>query len=695
MKTTMLIRTLVTTALITVGAAFAEIPEYIHFQGVLTDDAGLPVNDTLSMTFGLYSDTTVAASWDVTLSDVIVRNGFYEVFLEAGSLDFDVLYFLGIFVEGTQVGSKKPLASVPYSMRSAKTRVVPGDGLTGATDSAAVLLSIADGGVTSVKLAGGAVTNAKIQNAAISKSKIGAGEVVTELNGLTDELRLVEGNNITITAALDSIVISAADGAGADTDWVITGDSMHAGVSGEVGIGTDSPEGALHLKGVGQETLIIETDNNDGGSVVKLVTPGAESNKAEFAKWSASAAGTIGGSIPRENLTEISSGGSAGPLMMRVVNDTCMYFLTHNVERMRITSGGRIGIGTSTPSDQFSVTQSAHIGNNCHVEGNLTVVNQINAEDLLFLAEDVPILFGPDESLFFDIFTTRFELTRGLSLNGPLAVGRSEHWIGGFPFTSFSDTIIDPNDIELAMDSIGDVYIQEDLQVGEMIYAGRHIVAGGDLYTDGHVYAGENVYVGHEVPGDFRILFGETASESLYWDDSEDRFQLSEKLAVDGTIHGGAVGPAFGDSTSYSALVISFAGPQGGDMGSGGDLFLGADLEVRQNIYYSGSLTDISPVPTKAKNVVSSKITTAQATDVLNDLTPMLYRYSDTEDGKTYVSRSKIGFNPSELPELVTAPDGKGYRPLDIIALLTRVVQEQQATIDDLQSRLEAVENGN
>ena len=49
-------------------------------------------------------------------------------------------------------------------------------------------------------------------------------------------------------------------------------------------------------------------------------------------------------------------------------------------------------------------------------------------------------------------------------------------------------------------------------------------------------------------------------------------------------------------------------------------------------------------------------------------------------------------FNASTLPALVATADRKGLSSMDIVAVLTKVVQEQQRTIDDLQTRLQQLE---
>ena len=51
-----------------------------------------------------------------------------------------------------------------------------------------------------------------------------------------------------------------------------------------------------------------------------------------------------------------------------------------------------------------------------------------------------------------------------------------------------------------------------------------------------------------------------------------------------------------------------------------------------------------------------------------------------------------VGFIAEEVPELVAMSDRKGLAPMDIVAVLVKVVQDQQETIEDLEEKIEAVE---
>ena len=88
-------------------------------------------------------------------------------------------------------------------------------------------------------------------------------------------------------------------------------------------------------------------------------------------------------------------------------------------------------------------------------------------------------------------------------------------------------------------------------------------------------------------------------------------------------------------------------------------------------------------------------ITTAQAKETLAKLSPMQFAYKSDPTEKT------LGFIAEDVPDLVATNDRKSLNPMDIIAILTKVVQEQQKTVQEqrlmiaeLSKRLAVVENG-
>lgn len=74
------------------------------------------------------------------------------------------------------------------------------------------------------------------------------------------------------------------------------------------------------------------------------------------------------------------------------------------------------------------------------------------------------------------------------------------------------------------------------------------------------------------------------------------------------------------------------------------------------------------------------------AFDALQALQPVTFAY------KANPSDTHVGFIAEDVPELVATPDRTGLAPMDVVAVLTKIVQEQQKTITDLRARMERLE---
>ena len=80
-------------------------------------------------------------------------------------------------------------------------------------------------------------------------------------------------------------------------------------------------------------------------------------------------------------------------------------------------------------------------------------------------------------------------------------------------------------------------------------------------------------------------------------------------------------------------------------------------------------------------------LTEREAVTALESLTPVRfsYRYDPTGD-------MQVGFVAEDAPDLLSVPGRQSVAPLDIIAVLTKVVQSQQAAIAALEERLRSLE---
>jgi hypothetical protein len=81
-----------------------------------------------------------------------------------------------------------------------------------------------------------------------------------------------------------------------------------------------------------------------------------------------------------------------------------------------------------------------------------------------------------------------------------------------------------------------------------------------------------------------------------------------------------------------------------------------------------------------------SELTVAEALSTLAALEPVHFNYlSDTAE-------AHVGFIAEDVPDLVASNDRQGLSAMDIVAVLTRVIQAQQVQIERLQERLDAAD---
>jgi hypothetical protein len=79
-------------------------------------------------------------------------------------------------------------------------------------------------------------------------------------------------------------------------------------------------------------------------------------------------------------------------------------------------------------------------------------------------------------------------------------------------------------------------------------------------------------------------------------------------------------------------------------------------------------------------------LATEEALDTLKGLNPVKFAY------KADRTEKHVGFIAEEVPDLIATKDRKGLSPMDIVAVLTKVVQEQQKTISSLSEKVSELE---
>jgi hypothetical protein len=106
------------------GASVAEIPRLINYQGMLTDNSGSPLTDTVDVAFIIYDNpgpTGGNVKWSETQYNVSVINGLFNVILGSANpidLPFDQDYWLDITVEGEHLPERLKFTSVGYAYRA-------------------------------------------------------------------------------------------------------------------------------------------------------------------------------------------------------------------------------------------------------------------------------------------------------------------------------------------------------------------------------------------------------------------------------------------------------------------------------------------------------------------------------------------------------------------------------------------------
>ena len=80
-------------------------------------------------------------------------------------------------------------------------------------------------------------------------------------------------------------------------------------------------------------------------------------------------------------------------------------------------------------------------------------------------------------------------------------------------------------------------------------------------------------------------------------------------------------------------------------------------------------------------------LTKDEAHDTLKNLEPVKFSY------KVNPAEKHVGFIAEDVPDLVATEDRKGMSAMDVVAVLTKVVQDQQKTIEELTRKVGALEH--
>ncbi|WP_340102759.1 hypothetical protein [Rhodohalobacter sp. 8-1] len=300
--------------------AYADDPDTIFHQGILTNDAGEIVEDgTYEFTFTMYSQETDGSALWSEVQVLEVANGVFNAHLgsvEPLDLPFDEGYWIGVAVDGgSELVPRMSLSAVPYAMHA---------------------LTVEDGAITGAKLGPDAIQ---------------------------------AGNNISVARDADqNVVISAAAPDQVDVFWEKSGNNILY-KDGKVGINRNvastyldvysDETTAARFRAYSDSDFIRPVElisGREGGSV----TGQRNSLSFRYADIAGSGAITLMGEI---GTILTSEDPSAADMLFRLRKPVAP---GNQQELMRLTSDGYLGVGTSSPD------RTLDVAGDTRVQGNLT-----------------------------------------------------------------------------------------------------------------------------------------------------------------------------------------------------------------------------------------------------------------------------------------------------------------------------------
>ena len=278
----------------------SDVPGLIGYQGTLTDPDGAALDTTLSMTFGIYIDSTGGvAIWTESQPSVVVIGGIFNVLLGRVNSLPDTVFNDPERWLGIQVGSdeecepRQRIAAVGYALRAAMAdtawyahsapAVDDGDWIVNGSHLYSAVTGNVGIGTTSpvrkLHVAGGLEVEsaAWMDDVSMDDVSMNAATIVSavmddaQANHLQAISATVADSFTMLTGAAEGYVLTSdalglgswhsidsvmyadsseyAQVAGTDGDWTLAGVNMYSIASGNVGIGTTSPVRKLHVVG--------------------------------------------------------------------------------------------------------------------------------------------------------------------------------------------------------------------------------------------------------------------------------------------------------------------------------------------------------------------------------------------------------------------------------------------------------------
>lgn len=306
------------------------VPPLVKFGGVLVDGDGKPLTGTVGVTFSLYKDQQGGASlWVETQNVRPDGSGRYTVMLGSASGHGLPAYlfadgeprWVGVQAEGQAEQARIMLASVPYALKAGDAATVgglPPSAFVQVTPTASPNASQSSSGAAAATLAAATAVLSPLST-------------VTTTGGTAKRIAMFT----TATNIQNSVIVQSGS---------------------NVGIGTTAPAFTLQVEG-----------SSSNGTGIQSVTTNRSTTTNSFAVVAATSTKGVTAEMVADGL-------GTGPLKtpsgyFGTFTNQPIGFIADNVERMRITSSGPVGIGTSTPAAWFEVTSKTFPNDAIHANG--------------------------------------------------------------------------------------------------------------------------------------------------------------------------------------------------------------------------------------------------------------------------------------------------------------------------------------
>lgn len=220
------------------------------------------------------------------------------------------------------------------------------------------------------------------------------------------------------------------------------------------------------------------------------------------------------------------------------------------------------------------------------------------------------------------------------------------------------------------------------------------------------ITASGNVGVGTGTPGALlhvqkfaQVGTAEVLARFSVADDPVGRLTINNNSSTNGIFHPRIQGLATSQATPLSlegiiandvggnpAISFNVARSAGGGVAVRPIIAFRNNGTIRASIAANGDMTATSFNPSSSRAIKDNIIDldSSKASDALRQLTPVEYIYKDDTSGE-----KRVGFIAEDVPEIVSTSDRKSVPIMDVVALLTRVVKDQQQTVDDQKKSLE------